>query len=64
MVLQNQTLCLMRKSEDCNAAPIPRQGKKSSEKHCFWILERFLAVDLKPLAKTTFSQRSKSAIIG
>jgi hypothetical protein len=64
MVLQNPTLCLIRKGEDCNAAPIPRQGKKSSEKHCFWILERVLAVDLKPLAKTTFSQRSKSAIIG
>ena len=55
MVLQNQTLCLIRKGEDCNAAPLPRQGKKSSEKHCFWILERILAVDQKSLAKTTFS---------
>jgi hypothetical protein len=51
MVLQNQTLCLIRKGEDCNAAPIPRQGKKSSEKHCFWILERFLAVDQKTPCK-------------
>lgn len=36
MVLQNPTLCLIRKGEDCNAAPLPRQGKNSCEKHCFW----------------------------
>lgn len=55
MVLQNPTLCLIRKGEDCNAAPLPRQGKKSRENHCFWILERILAADQKSLAKTTFS---------
>lgn len=55
MVLQNPTLCLIRKGEDCNAAPLPRQGKNSSEKHCFWNWDGIFAGGQKSTAKTTFS---------